>query len=863
MKQDAQFAMAKFRPAALPSTLVERARLVDRLAAGAEARLTVVIGSAGAGKSVLLSSWARSRSASLTSWLYCDEADTDPVRFWTGFVQSIQAVVPAFGATATDLLGAGRGVFADIVASIANDARWLPAGFAVIVDDFHEAEPAVARDMADLVALWPHETARLVLSSRGDPQVRLTRLRLAGDLCELRDRDLSFTFRECGALLARFGVDLPLADLALLHQRSEGWAAALQMTAPALRRCVSAREVARALDVRGQEIAEYFLAEVLDEQHPDLARFMLETSVLGELTEEDCAAVTVRHDAGAMLRDIGKAHLFLVPLDDEGTRFRYHRLVRDVLHAELRRRDRAKERLLQLRAAQWFEASGDARRAARHFLAARDAEHALTLLHDRVVSDFVRDPALAGPLEPGLIDTSLLDKAPDRGVALALDLLLSGDVVRGGAYLDQAASGGPGDMVLDLRLGLARSIHQMLTGHAEEARARVTALRELSHGVPAAGDWSGALSLTLLRILACLRDHESVDREAAVAMSQPGLAEPARAVMVPGLLALARLGEGRLIEAAAAADSAELEARRLGIAEHVFAVDHLRAQAGLALERRDLVRAQELTQRVLSISAGHSPVLEYEAGLDRAAILLSEGLVHEALAGVDTARDVLSGPGPSMLARAAEIEAHARLVLGDAYAATRLAGELAPVARDLLLAKVALASGDLGRVAGLLDGLSGLDPRQALVRDLLRAAAAVERGDPATESILAGALVAARRGGFRNTVVITAPQVTSFLVERAMPFEGDPYQEDLVAAALAVRSTALHAMRPEEVTVVHLTKAERRVLNLLPTHTYRQIAAALFVSPHTVKSHLRSVYRKLGAESRAQALQRAVDLRLL
>jgi LuxR family maltose regulon positive regulatory protein len=542
--------------------------------------------------------------------------------------------------------------------------------------------------------------------------------------------------------------------------------------------------------------------------------------------------------------------------------------VRDVLHAELRRRDRGRERLIQLRAATWFEASGDARRAARHFLAASDAERALTLLQDQVVTDFLRDPVLPDPLEPELIDTSLLDDAPDRGLALALDLLLCGDVVRGGALLDQALQDAPvgeGDLNTEMRLGLARTFHQMHTGRAEEAREQALALRALSHDNPAAGEWSGALSLTLLRVVACLHDYGAVDREAETALSQPRLAEPARVVMVPGLLALARFDEGRLTEAAAAAAGAELEARRLGVAEHVFAVDHLRVQAGLALERRDLVRAEELTQEVLAISSGHSPVLAYEAALDRAAILVAEGLVHEALAGVDTARETLVEPGPALLERAAEIEAQARLALGDVHSATRLAGAVNPVAGNLLLTKVALTTGKIDEATAHLNELSShdLSPRQALVRELLLAAVAIGRGDPAAEGILTVALQAARRGGFCNTVVTTASQVTDYLVEHARPRHSDPYHDELVSAALEVRAASTRFSQPGPVTVEELTKAERRVLDLLPTHTYRQIAAALYVSPHTVKSHLRSVYRKLGAESRAEALQRALDLRLL
>ena len=122
-------------------------------------------------------------------------------------------------------------VSADVTASIANDAAKLPAGSAVVVDDFHAAARAVGAEMADLVERWPGGAAELVLASRSDPPLRLHRLRMAGQLCELRDQDLCFSLAESGDLLARFGVQVGAEDLAVLHQRSEGWAAAVQMAA--------------------------------------------------------------------------------------------------------------------------------------------------------------------------------------------------------------------------------------------------------------------------------------------------------------------------------------------------------------------------------------------------------------------------------------------------------------------------------------------------------------------------------------------------------------------------------------------------------------------------------------------------------
>ena len=864
-----RFAVTKFRPPTPPATLVTRSALQDRLMAGAGRRLTVVVGSAGAGKSVLLSSWATTRSPSVTSWLSCDEADANPARFWAGFIEAPRAVVPSFGADAADLLAMDAVMSADVTASIANDAAKLPAGSAVVVDDYHYAAPEVAANMTDLVDRWPAENAQLVLSSRVDPALRLHRLRMSGELCELRDRDLYFSLAESGDLLANFGVEVAGADLAALYQHSEGWAAALQMAALSLRGSRDPQRAARALQVRGHAIAEYFVAEVLDQQPPEVARFMLDTSVLGELTADACAAVSGRDDAAVLLRTVDAANLFLVALDDERTSFRYHHLVRQLLRAELRARDRTRQQELELRAAEWFEFTGDSRRASRHFLAARQPDRALALLEARVVTEFLRDPALPPPLDLSTVDPALLADAPDRLLGLAADLLLSGDMARGGEYVDLLERARPPiepESRLAARLAALRSVRHGLLGQMDEAVAAALAARAIQDRTSLSDEWvTAALPAVLLRGYTYLEDYEAVEREAAAAMAGPAITEPLQLVQVRGAQALAWFESGHLDLAADAARTADAEARRLGFSQHFFAVDYLRVQAGLALEQRDLDIAEQLTEQALSISEGRRPFLEFLARLDRARIWAARGQVRDALATLEPARTVLAGTGSVLLARADELEALLRLSLGDLRSPAELASGLPAVRRTLLLARIALASGEHRAVQGSLQALPAgdLTPRHALERQVLLAAAAIGRGDPMTAGILSGVLDTARREGFLNTVVTTAPQVTGYLAGHAAGLRPDPFTEQLISAALEVRAASPEASRPGRPLIEALTEAELRILKLLPTSTYLQMAATLYVSRNTVKTHLRAVYHKLGVASRSEAIQRAVDLRLI
>jgi LuxR family transcriptional regulator, maltose regulon positive regulatory protein len=863
----ARFALTKFRPTTLPNTLITRSVLHDRLTAEAGKRLTIVVGSAGTGKSVLLSSWAATRPSGVTSWMSCDEADADPLRFWTAFIEAPRELAPGFGADAAELLSMDNVMSADVTASIANDVATLPTGSAIIVDDFHTVGSAVSKDMTDLVERWPADTAQLVLASRFDPPLRLHRWRMSGELGELRDHDLYFSLSEIRDLLANFDVQVAPADLALLQQRSEGWAAAVQMAALSLRGTNDPLRVARALDVRGHALADYFISEVLERQPAEVARFMLDTSVLRELTASVCAAITQRRDAAALLRSIDSANLFMVALDDDRTSYRYHHLVRHVLHAELCARDRPREQTLQLRAGEWYESTGEARQAAHHLLAARQAERALALMQDQVVGDFLRDPVLRAAPDLSTLDPTLLANAPERLLALAADLLLSGDLARAAQYLDLLERTQPPiiprESTLAARFATLRCVRHALIGQADKAVAEALTARAMQDRTQVTDEWTAALPVILMRAYLWLEDFPAIEHEAAVALAAPALPEPVKLVQVRGAQAQAWFEFGRLAQAADAARAADTDAQRLGFDQHFFAVDHLRVLAGAALERRDLDTAELLAERALSISEHGRPAFAFLGILDRAEIWATRGQIREALATIDAARRVLKGTRSVLLARSDELEAVLRLALGDLRYPADLASTLPAARRGLLLAKIALAANDPHAAQEHLRAspLADVTPRHALVRQLLLAAAAIERGDPTASAVLASALQTARHDGFLNTVVTTATQVTTYLVEHSTQARSDPFMEQLIAAALDVRATQPDARRRGPIEP--LTAAELRVLRLLPTSTYLQIAASLYISHNTVKAHLRSIYQKLGATSRSQAIERAVDLRLL
>ena len=255
--------------------------------------------------------------------------------------------------------------------------------------------------------------------------------------------------------------------------------------------------------MRGHALAEYFISEVLERQPAEVAQFMLDTSVLSELTASVCAAIAERGDAAALLRSIDSANLFMVALDDDRTSYRYHHLVRQVLHAELRARDRPREQAMQLRAGEWYESTGETRRAAHHLLAARQADRALALMQDRVVADFLRDPALPPAPDLSTVDPTLLANAPERLLGLAADLLLSGDLARGGQYLDLLQRTQPpiipGESRLAARFASLRCVRHALIGQADNAVAEALTARAILARIQVTDEWTAALPVILMR----------------------------------------------------------------------------------------------------------------------------------------------------------------------------------------------------------------------------------------------------------------------------------------------------------------------------------------------------------------------------
>ncbi len=378
---DAPILATKLFVPPLRENAVPRARLRDRLAATRGGRVTLVAAAAGSGKSTLLADWAI-QAAGRVAWLSLDPADDDPRRFLNYVVAALRAgecigaddllevysaKPEALEATATELLNAIT-------------ARGAPVS--LVLDDYHVIESRAVHDVVQFIVDHLPVNLHLILATRADPPLALSRLRARGLLAEVRGADLRFTVDEAGAFLnGAMGLALPPADVGELERRTEGWAVGLQMAAISL----SGRDGAHAFIQRfsgsNRYVLDYLTDEVLDRQSDRVRRFLLSTSILNRLSPALCDAVMERADSEEILEQLDGANLFLIPLDDVRYWYRYHHLFATLLKHQLTRTSSAEEiAALHRRASAWYEANQMPESAFEHALAAGDVEGGVRII---------------------------------------------------------------------------------------------------------------------------------------------------------------------------------------------------------------------------------------------------------------------------------------------------------------------------------------------------------------------------------------------------------------------------------------------------------------------------------------------------
>ena len=376
----------KLRQPQVRASIVSRARLTERLNAGLSRALALLSAPVGFGKTTLLGEWlAGAAQAVPAAWLSLDEDDNDPVRFLTYVVAALNGVQPSVGSAALTMLRSPHPAPTKVIlTSLLNDLDCLPGDLILVLDDYHTIGSLAVHDAVAFILGNLPPQVHLVIATRSDPPLPLSRLRARDQLVEIRGSELLFTLEEAETFLNRvMSLDLSAGDVAALHSSTEGWVVGLQLSAVSIQ---GRRDVASLVDrVTGAHryIVDYLVDEVLSRQPEDDRLFLLRTSILSQLVGPLCDAVTGRSDSAEVLARIEHANLLVTPLDEERRWYRYHHLFAECLRSRLEAEEPGSIPELHRRASQWHEQQGLIDKAIGHALSAQDFEAAARLVEEQ------------------------------------------------------------------------------------------------------------------------------------------------------------------------------------------------------------------------------------------------------------------------------------------------------------------------------------------------------------------------------------------------------------------------------------------------------------------------------------------------
>jgi LuxR family maltose regulon positive regulatory protein len=862
--------------------LIDRHDLVAALDRALGKRVTVISAPAGSGKTSLLRAWIDRRGAGqpgkdrLIAFMSVRPGQQDARQFWVALLAAVRAA-----AGAAESPPAAPGFNGQAMADrVLSELAAVGAPIVLIIDDLHELDSAEAvGQLTELLTSLP-PNARAVVATRYDLPLRLHRLRLAGELSEIRAAQLRFTEDDTRELLAVAGITLPGPAVSMLHERTEGWAAGLRLAVLSLAGDPQPERFVAEFSGSDRTVGEYLMAEMLDRQPPEVRRLLLRTSPLDRVNGELGDLLAGSAGSERILLDLEDANAFVVSLDPGRTWFRYHRLFRGLLQLELRRTAAADIPGLHRLAADWLAGHGEVADAIRHLQAAGDwteaagllTDHALSLTLDGqagTVAALLRAfPAKTGEEPPGLalvhaiadLDRLRLDRAAGH---LSLASAYAATAAPARRYRLQTA-------IVALNLLSAR-LRGNFDGVFEQVDALPSAIvGESSADIALNGDLR-ALALMNLGVTEAwslrLADSERHLLEGAALARDIG--RPYLEVACLAHLGYTALGQSLALARGHCEEAIALAAKHGWDAEPVIAP----AQAtlgGILVWTGEFDHGERWLDRARRATRSDGePGIRLLVHLNSAALLAARGQHRDALAEFAAAGQV-----------------QARMAGVHALTSWVIAWTIATQAR-------------LGEIEGARAALAALDDRQAAAREIRNAAAVIRLAehDPAgarrellavlgdgvpakpyltmVEAHLLDALAQrdlgdarAARAAVERALDLAEPD--RLILPFAMTGGWELLTESRGTAHAALVAGVLDAVReggPGHAApglAEELSPSELRVLRYLPTNlTRHEIAEQLSVSLNTVSTHIRRIYAKLGATDRSSAVQRARELRLL
>jgi LuxR family maltose regulon positive regulatory protein len=411
----------------LRADLVSRPRLLKKLNEGANKKLTLLSAPPGFGKTTLLSEWIHKKKLP-AAWFSIDERDNDPISFLTYMIAALQSVDKNWGQPALELIQSPQiPPFESTIFTLVNSLSPTPKNFALVLDDYHLIQSSSIHDMLGLLLEVLPEKMHIILATRSDPPLPLSRIRSQQQLSELRTLDLSFTSEETTLYFKdKLAVDLSIEDIALLESRTEGWITGLQLAALSMQDRSDPSAFVAEFSGDNRYIVDYLMEEVLHRQPEHIQDFLRQTSILDPLSGPLCDAVVGKKSSQQILNRLEKSNLFIFSLDNERNWFRYHRLFADSLSQRLQHKQEEIVPELHRRASDWYNKQGMRYEAVDHAFAALDFDRAAFLLEDMAESVWDRGQQVKLAQWFGQIPERIISKRPQLCVFYARSLIMSG-----------------------------------------------------------------------------------------------------------------------------------------------------------------------------------------------------------------------------------------------------------------------------------------------------------------------------------------------------------------------------------------------------------------------------------------------------
>jgi LuxR family maltose regulon positive regulatory protein len=365
--------------------LVQRPHLIDRMNKGIYNKLTLISAPAGFGKTTLVSEWIYQSEIPIT-WISLDKGDNDPRQFFHYLIAALQNIDSVIGQAALTMLQSPQlPRIESVMTSLIEEITDIPNDFIIVLDDYHSIDTKSVHSIIEFLLDHLPTQMHLVLTTRVDPPLPLARLRGRNQLTEFRATDLCFSLDEASEFFNKFkNLELSNHDISILESRTEGWIAGLQLTALSMQRHHDIPAFISSFAGDDRHIVDYLAEEVLNLQPESVKNFLLQTSILSQLSESLCNFVINREDSQKILDELEKANLFIIPLDDKRHWYRYHHLFADLLHHRLNQDHQKHLPVLHHRASEWYEKNGFNNEAIEHALLSKDIEQATRLIEEHI-----------------------------------------------------------------------------------------------------------------------------------------------------------------------------------------------------------------------------------------------------------------------------------------------------------------------------------------------------------------------------------------------------------------------------------------------------------------------------------------------